>query len=139
MKVLGIRFCNVAKAESEKALAALLGEKELGLPPMDLGESDRLRTGANEINAWVETIPANFKIRDCDADLMEFAADEIVRRRLRVNRSASGGSRDYLGIGPCPEYERRRATTVESWRVYLLIQRPFSSPGVSRLLSPPSG
>ena len=40
MKVLGIRFCKVAKADEARGLADLLGENGLGLAPMDLGDGD---------------------------------------------------------------------------------------------------
>ncbi len=40
MKVLGIRFCKVAKAEEAKALADLLGENGLGLETLNSGQTD---------------------------------------------------------------------------------------------------
>ncbi|MHA7870842.1 MAG: VOC family protein [Hyphococcus sp.] len=45
MKVLGIRFCKVAKTDDVKAIADLLGEKGFGLTPIDMGISDEF-TGA---------------------------------------------------------------------------------------------
>ena len=43
--------------------------------------------GAEAIKAHIANIPTNFKITDCDADLIEAAAKDIVRRRLSENRS----------------------------------------------------
>lgn len=43
--------------------------------------------GAAEISAHLATIPTNFKITDCDADLMEMAARDLVRRTLNENRT----------------------------------------------------
>lgn len=40
MKVLGIRFCKVAKKSDAQALSDQLGEKGLGLTPTDMGASD---------------------------------------------------------------------------------------------------
>ena len=63
MKVLGIRFCKVAQADDAKALAALLGEKGLGLSPMDLGTGDGGFSGAvlpvdegakQGLGSWIE-------------------------------------------------------------------------------------
>ncbi|WDI33117.1 patatin-like phospholipase family protein [Hyphococcus flavus] len=39
------------------------------------------------ISAHLATIPTNFKITDCDADLMEMAAHDLVRRTLTANKS----------------------------------------------------
>ena len=43
--------------------------------------------GTEAIHAHLLTIPTNLKITDCDADLMELAARDIVERRLRENKS----------------------------------------------------
>ncbi|GJL90370.1 hypothetical protein [Hyphococcus sp.] len=66
MKVLGIRFCKVAKAEDVKAIAALLGENGLGLSLLDLGESEGFSgavfpvdEGAKSgLGSWIEFWPA---------------------------------------------------------------------------------
>jgi len=66
LKVLGIRFCKVAKAEDASALAAQLGENGLGLSAMDLGGSEGF-TGAvfpvddgakSGRGSWIEFWPA---------------------------------------------------------------------------------
>jgi len=38
--------------------------------------------GAEAIKAHLETVPTNFNITDCNADLMEMAAHDLVRRTL---------------------------------------------------------
>jgi hypothetical protein len=62
VKVLGIRFCKVAKAEDAKALAALLGENGFGLTAVDMGVSEGF-TGAvfpvdegakSGLGSWIE-------------------------------------------------------------------------------------
>lgn len=62
MKVLGIRFCKVGNAEDVAAIADLLGEKGLGLSPVDMGVSDEF-TGAvfpvdeaakEGLGSWIE-------------------------------------------------------------------------------------
>lgn len=66
MKVLGIRFCKVAKSDDAERLAALLGEKGLGLTANDLGDSDAFPgavfpvdgTGAKGTGSWIEIWPA---------------------------------------------------------------------------------
>ena len=66
MKVLGIRFCKVAKAEDAKALSALLGENGFGLTPLDLG-AEAPFSGAvfpvdedakSGLGSWIEFWPA---------------------------------------------------------------------------------
>ena len=42
--------------------------------------------GADAISAQIASIPTNFKITECDADLMEAAAREVVQRTLNENR-----------------------------------------------------
>jgi len=51
MKVLGIRFCKVAKADDAQAIANLLGEKGLGLTPTDMGQSEGM--GGDSFNGAV--------------------------------------------------------------------------------------
>lgn len=66
MKVLGIRFCKVAKADDAKSLADLLGENGLGLKPTDMGESDNFNgavfpvddRAAQGLGSWIEFWPA---------------------------------------------------------------------------------
>ena len=65
MKVLGIRFCKVAKTNEAQALAELLGEKGLGLKATDLGAADSFQgavfpAGDEEKGAgsWIEIWPA---------------------------------------------------------------------------------
>lgn len=43
--------------------------------------------GAPVISAYLATIPTNFKITDCDADLMELAARDLVERTIEEHRS----------------------------------------------------
>lgn len=62
MKVLGIRFCKVAKSEDAKALAAMLGENGLGLKPSHLGKGDEFsgavfpvdEAAAEGMGSWIE-------------------------------------------------------------------------------------
>lgn len=66
MKVLGIRFCKVAKKEDAEGLAALLGENGLGLTPTDMGPSDGFNgavfpvddVAAKGLGSWIELWPA---------------------------------------------------------------------------------
>lgn len=66
MKVLGVRFCKVAKKDDAEALAAMLGEKGLGLQANDFGETDAFQgavfpvdeAGANGAGSWIEIWPA---------------------------------------------------------------------------------
>jgi hypothetical protein len=48
--------------------------------------------GAAEIRAYLETVPTNFKITDCNADLMELAARDLVRKMLRENAELLKGA-----------------------------------------------
>ncbi|WP_395072221.1 patatin-like phospholipase family protein [Hyphococcus sp.] len=48
--------------------------------------------GAAEIQAYLETVPTNFKITDCNADLMELAAHSLVRTTLRENAKLLNGA-----------------------------------------------
>ncbi len=57
-------------------------DAEISNWPASCGHKDG---GAQEIRAHIETIPTNFKISDCDADLMELAARSLVERTLREN------------------------------------------------------
>ncbi len=62
MKVLGIRFCKVAKADDAKALADLLGENGLGLTPTDMGASEEFcgavfpmdEAAKQGLGSWIE-------------------------------------------------------------------------------------
>ena len=66
MKVLGIRFCKVAKKQDAVGLAALLGENGLGLTPSDMGASDEFQgavfpvdeAGAKGLGSWIEFWPS---------------------------------------------------------------------------------
>ncbi|MEM9170290.1 MAG: hypothetical protein AAGC56_11625 [Pseudomonadota bacterium] len=64
MKVLGIRFCRVAKSENAQALAKMLGPEGLGIPERDLGEHGDGFSGAvfpveaNADHSWIEVWPA---------------------------------------------------------------------------------
>ena len=66
MKVLGIRFCKVAKREDAEGLAALLGENGFGLSATDMGASDAFNGavfpvdehGAKGEGSWIEIWPA---------------------------------------------------------------------------------
>lgn len=70
MKVLGIRFCKVAKKDDAEGLAALLGEKGLGLSATDFGESDAFQGAVFPVDdagakgpesnggSWIEIWPA---------------------------------------------------------------------------------
>ncbi len=66
MKVLGIRFCKVAKKEDAEGLAALLGENGLGLQANDFGETEGFsgavfpagEAGAKGDGSWIEIWPA---------------------------------------------------------------------------------
>lgn len=66
MKVLGIRFCKVAKKDDAEGLAAMLGEKGLGLSANDFGETDGFQgavfpvdeAGAKGAGSWIEIWPA---------------------------------------------------------------------------------
>lgn len=66
MKVLGIRFCKVAKREDAEGLAAMLGENGLGLTATDMGESESFNgavfpvdeAGAKGEGSWIEIWPA---------------------------------------------------------------------------------
>lgn len=66
MKVLGIRFCKVAKRDDAEGLAALLGEKGLGLKPTDFGGGDDFQgavfpvddAAAQGAGSWIEIWPA---------------------------------------------------------------------------------
>lgn len=66
MKVLGIRFCKVAKKDDAEGLAALLGEKGLGLKANDFGGGDGFQgavfpvdeAGAKGDGSWIEIWPA---------------------------------------------------------------------------------
>lgn len=65
MKVLGIRFCKVAKADTAKALADMLGENGLGLSANDMGPVDGFQgavfpaDGAETgLGSWIEIWPA---------------------------------------------------------------------------------
>ena len=54
------------------------------------GDSDNdnlvgFSSSAQAIRAHLATIPTSLKISDCDADLMELAAHDVVRRALREN------------------------------------------------------
>lgn len=46
---------------------------------------DNHKGGVQAISAHLATIPTSLKITDCDADLMELAARDVVRRALREN------------------------------------------------------
>ncbi|MEL7489719.1 MAG: hypothetical protein AAGJ73_03290 [Pseudomonadota bacterium] len=66
MKVLGIRFCRVAKRENAEALAKMLGPAGLGIKERDLGalgdaggfSGAVFPIEANEDNSWIEIWPA---------------------------------------------------------------------------------
>lgn len=65
MKVLGIRFCKVAKSEDAKGLAALLGENGLGLTATDMGPSEGFNGAVFPVGdapqgqgSWIEIWPA---------------------------------------------------------------------------------
>ncbi len=66
MKVLGIRFCKVAKKDEAEGLANLLGENGLGLKPNDFGETDGFQgavfpvddAAAKGLGSWIEIWPA---------------------------------------------------------------------------------
>ena len=66
MKVLGIRFCKVAKKEDAEGLSQLLGEKGLGLKANDFGGGDGFQgavfpvdeAGAKGDGSWIEIWPA---------------------------------------------------------------------------------
>ena len=65
MKVLGIRFCKVAKTEDAKALADLLGENGLGLTPTDMGASEQFSGAVFPVGdapvglgSWIEFWPS---------------------------------------------------------------------------------
>lgn len=57
MKVLGIRYCTVSK--QAEAIAEFLGEKGLGLPPRDMGDSDTFQGAVFPAGdtSWVEIWP----------------------------------------------------------------------------------
>ncbi|MEM8770208.1 MAG: hypothetical protein AAGD92_01040 [Pseudomonadota bacterium] len=66
MKVLGIRFCQVAKADDAKTLAAALGENGFGMTPTDMGPSETFQgavfpvgeTAQTQAGSWIEIWPA---------------------------------------------------------------------------------
>lgn len=66
MKVLGIRFCKVSKAEDAEKLAAMLGENGLGLAPNDMGPGEGFNGAVFPVDegakdgrgSWVELWPA---------------------------------------------------------------------------------
>jgi len=66
MKVLGIRFCKVAKPDDAKGLADLLGENGLGLKANDFGATDGFagavfpvdEAGAKSAGSWIEIWPS---------------------------------------------------------------------------------
>lgn len=66
MKVLGIRFCRVAKRENAEALAKMLGPTGLGIKERDLGPLGDTNSfpgavfpiEANEDHSWIEIWPA---------------------------------------------------------------------------------
>ena len=67
MKVLGIRFCKVAKKEDAEGLAALLGENGLGLSASDFGEAEGFQGAVFPVGdaapkgagSWIEIWPAS--------------------------------------------------------------------------------
>lgn len=67
MKVLGIRFCKVAKKDDAERLSQLLGENGLGLRANDFGEMDGFQgavfpvdeAGAKGLGSWIEIWPAS--------------------------------------------------------------------------------
>lgn len=67
MKVLGIRFCKVAKTADAEGLADLLGEKGLGLKASDFGQGDAFQGAVFPVDeagaegnggSWIEIWPA---------------------------------------------------------------------------------
>lgn len=63
--------------------------------PASCGEREG---GAEVINAYLAAIPTNFKITDCNADLIELAAHNLVTRMLDENRELLRES----GLSPAP-------------------------------------
>ena len=67
MKVLGIRFCRVAKRENAEALAKMLGPEGLGLKEAELPPMPGLEGFAGAVfpveknadNSWIEVWPAS--------------------------------------------------------------------------------
>jgi len=65
MKVLGIRFCKVSHAADAEGLAAMLGEKGLGLKAADMGEGQEFQGAVFPVGdgepgrgSWIEIWPA---------------------------------------------------------------------------------
>lgn len=66
MKVLGIRFCKVAKAEDAEAIASLLGENGLGLKPTNMPQTDHFNGAVFPADdaplgegSWIEIWPTD--------------------------------------------------------------------------------
>ncbi|MEX6633041.1 VOC family protein [Hyphococcus lacteus] len=66
MKVLGIRFCKVAKAEDAQAIAAVLGENGLGLKTTNMGQSEVFNGAVFPVGdaplgegSWIELWPTD--------------------------------------------------------------------------------
>ena len=67
MKVLGIRFCRVAKRENAEALSKMLGPEGLGIPkrllshdlPRDSFQGAVFPVEANADHSWIEVWPAS--------------------------------------------------------------------------------
>ena len=66
MKVLGIRFCKVAKSDDAEKLADMLGEKGFGLKATDMGQSEQFQGAVFPVGesdtpsqgSWIELWPA---------------------------------------------------------------------------------
>ncbi|MEM9617434.1 MAG: patatin-like phospholipase family protein [Pseudomonadota bacterium] len=93
VEIVGMR----AQAYREVALRHLRGDSDISITTIKMRYTDARidewpascrdnhKGGAQAISAHLATIPTSLKITDCDADLMEFAARDVVGRALREN------------------------------------------------------
>ena len=114
MKVLGIRFCKVAKKEDAEGLAALLGENGLGLKANDLGESAAFQgavfpvdeAGAKGFGSWIEIWPAGENMPEMTMlQIVVDDADAYAEQAKKIGVDVKGpddahGERIYYLEGP---------------------------------------
>ena len=114
MKVLGIRFCKVAKKEDAEGLARLLGENGLGLEANDFGEQQGFQgavfpvdeAGAKGEGSWIEIWPSGEQMPEMTMlQIVVDDADAWAERAKKNGLAVKGpddahGERIYYLEGP---------------------------------------